>query len=470
MRKKKFVPVTLENIRIEQAAAEGVSLSRHEGKVLFIDYGVPGDLVDVQVYKSKKSFAHARITQLKEASPDRVKAVCSYFGTCGGCKWQHADYAAQLRFKAQQVYDHFERIGQFDFPKPLPILGCDEIYGYRNKLDFSCSHKRWFTAEEIGSETDFTDIGGIGFHVPGRFDKIIDIEQCHLMPSFQNEVRNEIRRFCKEQGIPLYNLKEHEGALRSIIFRHTSIGQWMVIVQFAYADHELIQTVMKHIHQRFPEIHSLLYIINTKKNDTIYDQDILTYAGESYITEQLEDLSFIIQPKSFFQTNSKQTLKLYQTARDFAQLTGNERVYDLYTGVGSIANFVARQSNEVIGIEYVEDAVKDARMNSERNAISNTVFYAGDMKDLLNDSLLEKHGKADVIITDPPRAGMHEDVSKRIIEMQAERIVYISCNPATQARDLSILQSGYSIEKVQPVDMFPHTHHVENVVLLTKKI
>ncbi len=438
--------------------------------VLFVEKAVPGDIADVRVYRKKKNFAEGKIAELKKASEYRTSPFCEHFGTCGGCKWQHMSYDAQLLFKQKTVEGAFTHLAKIDVSGIMPILASPADRYYRNKLEYTFSNKRWLNDGENRAE-DAPNMDALGFHIPGRFDKILDVDHCYLQADPSNELRNSIRDFAKKQGISFYNLKQHEGALRNLIIRTSSTGELMVIVVFAYASEEEVNSLMNFIGQNFPQITSLLYILNQKKNDTIFDQEVIAWRGPEYIYEEMVDgngktIRFRIGPKSFYQTNSIQAAKLYEVARDFAGFKGNELVYDLYTGAGTIANFIAGQVNEVIGVEYVPSAIEDAKINSEINSISNTKFYAGDMKDVLNAKFVSAHGKPDVIISDPPRAGMHPDVVARLLEIEAEKIVYVSCNPATQARDLASLKEKYEVIKIQPVDMFPHTQHVENVVLL----
>lgn len=460
--KNKVIP----NLRIERIAAEGKCVSHHEGKVVFVQNVAPGDLVDVRITKGKSSFMEGEAINFHEYSKDRVDPFCSHFGTCGGCKWQHIDYNLQQQYKRQQVIDQFIRIAKVDIPEVLPILGSNKTRYYRNKLDFTFSNNRWLTKEEINSGEKFQR-NALGFHIPKMFDKIIDIDHCYLQGNISNDVRNEVKKFAITEGLTFFDLRNQTGLLRNLIIRTTSTGEVMVIVQFGEDDPTGIEKVMGFIDGKFPQITSLLFIINLKKNETFHDQEVVTFKGKDYIEEEMEGLKFRIGPKSFYQTNSEQAYELYKVAREFAALQGNEVVYDLYTGTGTIANFIAKKAKQVIGIEYVEEAIQDAKLNSKINGIENTLFYAGDMKDILNDDFLNKHEKPDVIITDPPRAGMHEDVVRMMLRLNAPKIVYVSCNPATQARDISILAENYNVSKIQPVDMFPQTYHVENVVLLT---
>src|SRR5690554_2736273 len=466
---RKLKNQVLENLLVERFAAEGKSVAHYEGKVVFIPHVAPGDVVDIRVTRGKSSFLEGEAIRFHEYSKDRVEPFCSHFGVCGGCKWQHIQYETQLSAKRQQVVDQFERIAKIPLPEILPIIGSESNRYYRNKLDFTFSNNRWLTREEIDSGRAF-ERNALGFHVPKRFDKIVDIEHCHLQGGFSNDIRNSLRQFALDQLIGFYDIHAQTGHLRNLIIRNTTLGETMVIVQFGADDHEVIKKTMEFLKHTFPQIASLLYIINLKKNETFNDLEVVTFMGKDHITEQMEGLSFRIGPKSFYQTNSEQAYQLYKVARDFADLKGNEIVYDLYTGTGTIANFLAKFAKQVIGIDYVEAAIEDAKLNAEINGLSNTGFYAGDMKDVLNDEFMKNHPVPDVIITDPPRAGMHADVVQMMLRIAAEKIVYVSCNPATQARDVASLADSYHVAAIQPVDMFPHTFHVENVVLLTKKI
>ena len=458
----------ITNLLIERIASEGKCVGHHEGKVVFVSNVAPGDVVDVRITKGKSSFMEGEAIRFHEYSKDRIEPFCSHFGTCGGCKWQHINYDLQKTYKRQQVLDQFERIAKVPIPEVLPIMGSAKTQYYRNKLDFTFSNSRWLTREEINSGQEF-ERNALGFHIPKMFDKIIDIEHCYLQGGLSNEVRNELRTFAREKQISFYDIRNNKGLLRNLIIRSTSTNQTMVIVQFGEHDPESIQVVMEFLNQKFPQITSLLYVINTKGNETFHDLELVTFAGLPYIEEEMESLKFRIGPKSFYQTNSEQAYELYKVARDFAELKGDEVVYDLYTGTGTIANFVAKQAKQVIGVEYVEAAIEDAKLNSQINGIENTLFYAGDMKDILNEEFIANHAKPDVIITDPPRAGMDEKVVQMLLRLEAPTIVYVSCNPATQARDLALLGEKYHVSKIQPVDMFPQTYHVENVVLLTLK-
>lgn len=469
--KKKQLPV-LENVTITSCAAEGKALARVDDKVVFVPYVVPGDVVDLQVKKKKSSYMEAVAVRFHEYSPLRTEPVCRHYGVCGGCKWQCLKYEEQLKAKQQQIHDNLVRIGKVDLPEMMPILGSKHVYGYRNKLEFGFSNKRWLTEEEVKADVKYDVMDAVGFHISGAFDKILDIEECHLMDNINNEIRNDIRHYALEHGLEFYDLRQNKGLLRSLMIRTSNTGELMFLVQFRIdSDDEQKQAdaLMQHLAETFPQITSLLYVDNHKANDTFGDQEIHVVKGKDYIYETMEDLKFKVGPKSFYQTNTEQAYELYKVARNFAGLTGKELVYDLYTGTGTIANFVAHQARKVIGIEYVPEAIEDAKVNSEINGLANTLFYAGDMKEILNKEFIDEHGRPDVIITDPPRAGMHQDVIDTILFAAPERIVYVSCNPATQARDLQLLDVDYKVVAVQPVDMFPHTQHVENVVLLERK-
>ncbi|WP_293912979.1 MULTISPECIES: 23S rRNA (uracil(1939)-C(5))-methyltransferase RlmD [unclassified Sphingobacterium] len=460
---KKFI----SDIAVIDIAEEGKGVGKTDELVLFIDKAIPGDVVDVELVKKKKNFAEAKVATLKKASEYRIDPFCEHFGVCGGCKWQHMDYNGQLKFKQQTVDNVLARIGKVDTSIMEPILGSGETEYYRNKLEYTFSNKRWLTS--VDDANDGLEMNALGFHVPGRFDKILDIDHCYLQQDPSNAIRNQIRAFAIENQISFYDLREHAGALRNLIIRTASTGELMVIVVFAYPEDGQVELLMNYVNSNFPDINSLLYIINQKKNDTIFDQDIHIFKGRDFIYEEMEGLKYKIGPKSFYQTNSLQAYELYKITREFAGLTGDELVYDLYTGAGTIANFVAKTAREVIGVEYVPTAIEDAKINSAINQIGNTKFYAGDMKDVLTGDFIAEHGKPDVVITDPPRAGMHGDVVQRLLEMEADKIVYVSCNAATQARDLALLNEKYTVDRIKPVDMFPHTQHVENVVLLKLK-
>lgn len=482
-RKKKVLP-ELKPVTIESVAAEGKSIARVKMRetdespiVTFIPFGAPGDVADIQIDRKKHSYAEGHIVRMVSPSPVRVEPRCTHFTVCGGCKWQHLPYMEQLRWKQQQVTDALQRIAKVELPDISPILGSTDIWSYRNKMEYTFSDKKWRTWEEVKSGKEFEDSSNaLGFHIPGAFDKVLHIKECHLQDNLGNEIRNFIYAYAEEKGLSFYNIKENRGLLRTLMIRLTSTGDVMVCMVFGEDDKDAIINVMNAIRQRFPQITSLLYIINLKVNDTIADQNVHVFAGSEFIEEEMEGLKFRINAKSFYQTNSCQAYELYKVARRFAGLDSRKNngevlplVYDLYTGTGTIANFVARNARQVIGIEYVEEAIADARVNSNVNGISNTLFYAGDMKDVLTDDFIEIHGRPDVMIIDPPRAGMHADVVKVILNAEPDILVYVSCNPATQARDMSLLDVKYKVTDIQPVDMFPHTHHVENVVRLVKR-
>ena len=506
--KKKTLPL-LQNVTIEAVAAEGKCLfhmptasEQHPSLVVFVPFCVPGDVVDVQITRKKHSFAEGELVRLVQPSPKRVEPQCQHFGICGGCKWQNMPYADQLAFKQQQVFDQLTRIGKIELPEFQPIMGSVKTFEYRNKLDFGCCNKRWYTREQLQAMPEGRGLNepGIGFHITGAFDKILPIDKCWLMDDLHNDIRNSIYQYALQHDLSFFDLRQQTGLLRDIIIRCSNSGEWMVLVQFGpvtsptsllpeargdvspkqlrkealereireqhHFDKEAAMSLLQYVADKFPQITSLLWVYNPKCNDTFGDLPVELFKGDDHIFLLMEDLKFKVRPKSFYQTNTEQALHLYEVARDFASLTGSELVYDLYTGTGTIANFVARRAKQVIGIEYVEDAIEDAKINSDVNGIANTLFYAGDMKDILTDDFITVHGQPDVIITDPPRAGMHPDVIKVIMNAHPQRIVYVSCNPATQARDLQLLDPDYKVTRVQPVDMFPHTPHVENVVLL----
>lgn len=459
----------IENIEIKKIAAEGKSITYVDDKVLFVPNTVPGDIVDVQVTRKRKSFMEGFVVKTHQWSPLRTEPFCPHFGTCGGCKWQNLPYEKQLAFKQQEVIDNLQRIGKVELQHIFPVIGSPKIRDYRNKLEFTFCNKRFLTREEIAEGADIERTPAVGFHVPGLFDKVVDITECHLQGSPSNEIRNFIRQYALQNGLSFFDLRNQEGFLRTLIIRTASTGETMVIVAFFYEDPEAREKLLKALLQQFPGITSLMYVINEKANDTLTDQEIICYHGQDHIFEEMEGLKFKIGPKSFYQTNSEQAYHLYARTRELAGLTGKETVYDLYTGTGTIANFVARQAARVIGIEYVPEAIEDAKINSALNQITNTTFYAGDMKDVLNEDFIATHGQPDVIITDPPRAGMHPDVVATLLKAAPDRIVYVSCNSATQARDLQLMDASYQVMAVQPIDMFPHTHHVENIVLLQKR-
>jgi 23S rRNA (uracil1939-C5)-methyltransferase len=468
-RNNKPLPV-LEKVTIDGIAAEGKAVARYNDLVIFIPFVVPGDVVDIQLTRRKNNYAEGKAVFFHTCSLQRTDAFCEHYGVCGGCKWQILPYSEQIRYKQQQVIDNLTRIGKIELPEISPILGSAKTEFYRNKLEFTFSNKRWMTEEEIGSGKTFDDMNALGFHIPNRFDKVLDIRKCWLQDDISNQIRNEIKEFALKNKYPFFNLRNPNGLLRNMIVRTSSTGEVMLIVVFFEDDESKRNTLLNHLAGTFPQITSLLYIINSKANDTITDQDVFTFKGTDAIFEEMEGLRFKIGPKSFYQTNSEQAYNLYKIVRDFAGLTGSELVYDLYTGTGTIADFVAKTTRKVIGIEYVPEAIEDAKVNSDMNGITNALFFAGDMKDILNAAFIEKYGRPDVIITDPPRAGMHDDVIETILFAEPKRIVYVSCNPATQARDLNLLDKKYKVTKVQPIDMFPHTHHVENIVLLEIKI
>ncbi|MHA6249923.1 23S rRNA (uracil(1939)-C(5))-methyltransferase RlmD [Pontibacter sp. CAU 1760] len=458
----------LENIKIEEMVAEGKCLARHENMVIFVAGVAPGDVVDLRITRKKKSFLEAQPVAFREFSDLRVEPFCEHFGVCGGCKWQHISYDTQLHYKQKQVKDNLERIGKVPLPEFDPILGSAKTRYYRNKLEFTFSNNGWLTNEQIKSGEEF-DRNALGFHIPGRFDKILDIQHCYLQPDPSNAIRLAVREYGRAHGLEFFDVLKMNGFLRNLIIRTANTGELMVILQVFRNDAEAIEGIMQHLQTTFPEITSLQYVVNGKGNETYHDLDVVCYHGLPYIHEEMEGIKFRVGPKSFYQTNADQAYELYRLTRELADLKGDELVYDLYTGAGTIANFVAKQCREVIGIEYVPSAIEDAKINSEINNITNTTFYAGDMKDILSDELIAKHGRPDVVITDPPRAGMHEDVVAKLLEVHPERIVYVSCNPATQARDLELLHAKYDVTRVQPVDMFPQTHHVENIVLLNRR-
>lgn len=474
-RKKKQLPL-LEDVLITDVAAEGKALARVDDLVVFVPYVVPGDIVDLQVTRKKHHYAEAVAVHYHEYSSKRVVPFCQHYGVCGGCKWQCLAYGEQIKYKQQQVVDNLTRIGKIELPEISPIIGSAKTTFYRNKLEFTFSNKRWLTEDEIKQNVVYEQMNAVGFHIPNAFDKVLAIEKCWLQDDISNQIRNAIRDYAYAHGYSFFNFRakgdEPRGLLRNLMIRTSSTGELMVLLQCCVTDEagrQQMLELLQYVADTFPQITSLLYVINNKLNDTISDLDVETFKGNDYIYEEMEGLRFKVGPKSFYQTNSEQAYNLYKVARDFAGLTGNELVYDLYTGTGTIANFVARKSRQVIGIEYVPEAIEDAKVNSEINGIDNTLFFAGDMKDMLTQEFINQYGRPDVIITDPPRAGMHMDVIDTILFAEPVRIVYVSCNPATQARDLQLLDAKYRVKAVQPVDMFPHTHHVENVVLLEKR-
>lgn len=471
MSRKKQLPI-LENITITDIAAEGKSIARVNDMVVFVPWAVPGDIVNLQVTRKKHSYCEATIIDFIEKSPLRITPKCNHFGICGGCKWQNLPYEEQIKAKEKQVFDQLSRIGKVELPKFNTILGSVKEYEYRNKLEFGFSNKRWLTKEEINNNLEIEDRNALGFHISGAFDKIYPIDKCVLMDPLQNDIRNTIRDYAIEKKLSFYDLKQQCGLLRDIVLRNSNTSEWMLIIQFRFdkeGDEVKAEKLMAYIADKFPQITSLMYVNNQKCNDTFNDLEVITFKGNDHIFELMEDLRFKVGPKSFYQTNTEQAYHLYSIVRDFAGLTGKELVYDLYTGTGTIANFISKKAQKVIGIEYVPEAIEDAKINSQINGIDNTLFYAGDMKDILTEDFISEHGKPDVIITDPPRAGMHPDVVDVILKANPDKIVYVSCNPATQARDLQLMNENYIVKAVQPVDMFPHTPHVENIVLLEKR-
>lgn len=467
MGRKKELPV-LRNIKVSDIGAEGKAVAKLENQVIFIPMLIPGDVVDIQVRKKRKKYLEGTVIRFHEYSPYRVKPQCIHFGVCGGCKWQHLPYDLQLIHKEKQVIENLKRIGKVDIQGLRQIIGSEEPFFYRNKLEYTFSDKRWLTKEEISTDSEFSKDDALGFHIPGIFDKVLDIKECHLQNDPSNAIRDTIRRYAHRKGLSFFNIRQHSGFLRNLIIRNNSKGEFMVIMVFFLDEKQRIEGIMEFLANEFPCITSLLYFVNTKKNDSLADQVPILYKGKDYLVEEMDGLKFRIGPKSFYQTNTKQSLRLYNIAKEFAGLNGTETVYDLYTGTGTIANFMARSAGRVIGIEYIPEAVEDAITNSVMNHIDNTRFFAGDIRSVLNENFIKENGKPDIVITDPPRAGMHEDVVNAIIKSDPSKIVYVSCNPATQARDLSILSRNFRVTGVQPVDMFPQTHHVENVVLMEK--
>lgn len=465
-RKKKELPL-LEGIEIVDVAAEGNAIARVDNMVVFIPYGAPGDIADIKIDRKKHSYCEGHIERMITPSTLRVEPVCEHFGTCGGCRWQHLPYQFQIQAKQRQVKDALDRIAKIEYPEIMPILGSGSIYGYRNKMEYTFSNRCWLTYEQMRSGEEFPDRDAAGFHISGAFDKVLDIKKCHLQDDLGNRIRIFVKQYCKNHNLPFYDLRAQNGYMRTLMIRIASTGEVMVVVVVGSNDVSTTEAMLSAIQAEFPEITSLHYVINLKVNDSIGDQDVVCYAGKPYIEEEMEGLKFRVGPKSFYQTNSLQAYELYKVVRDFAELSGKEFVYDLYTGTGTIANFVSSRARHVVGIEYVKEAIDDAIVNSQYNGITNTEFYAGDMKDVLTDDFILEHGRPDVMIVDPPRAGMHHDVVDVILRARPQRIVYVSCNPATQARDLQLLDDIYRVDAVQPVDMFPHTHHVENVVKLS---
>jgi 23S rRNA (uracil1939-C5)-methyltransferase len=470
-RKKPFERITLENIEITEAAAEGKALASYENMVIFVSNAVPGDICDIQVTRNKKSFMEGRAIAFHKLSDKRAKPFCEHFGLCGGCKWQHMQYEHQLFYKQKQVVDNFERIAKVEIPKINDIIASEFQTEYRNKLEYTFSDYRWLTEEDMKSpDRESMNMNALGFHIAQHFDRVLDLNKCYLQAEPSNLIRNSVKAFAIEQGFTFYNPRRHTGFLRNLLFRNTTLGETMSIVVFGEPNEEHQKQVLDHILQTYPSLTSLMYVVNTKLNDTISDLEILLYKGQDFITEQLGELKFRIGPVSFFQTNSRQALKMYDLVKEFAQIDSDDVVYDLYTGTGTIANYLARQAKQVIGIEYVASAVEDAKINSELNGITNTTFVAGDMAKILNPDFFGLHGKPDIIITDPPRNGMHPDVVEQILQASPRLVVYVSCNPATQARDIALMGEQYKVMAIQPLDMFPHTHHVENIVLLERLI
>ncbi|TPD67350.1 23S rRNA (uracil(1939)-C(5))-methyltransferase RlmD [Flavobacterium microcysteis] len=470
MGRKKTDKIVFENIKVLDAGAKGVSVAKApDGKVIFIPNVVPGDVVDIQTFKKRKAYYEGKAIAFHEFSTDRVEPVCQHFGACGGCKWQNMAYEKQLFYKNNEVFNHLKRIGKIELPDFEPILGSEKQFFYRNKMEFSFSNARWLTEKEIESDEDLGNRNALGFHIPKMWDKILDITECHLQEDPSNAIRNSIRDYANEHGLAFFNPRSHEGLLRTLMIRTASTGEIMVLIQFFEENKEQREALLNFLLEKFPNIKSLQYVINSKPNDTIYDQDVILFHGRDYILEEMEGLKFSINAKSFYQTNSDQAYELYKITRDFAGLTGNELVYDLYTGTGTIAQFVSKKAGKVIGVEAVPEAIADAKENAKRNNITNCEFFVGDMKVVFNEAFIAQHGKPDVIITDPPRDGMHKDVIEQILKIAPKRVVYVSCNSATQARDLALMDEFYKVAKVRPVDMFPQTHHVENVVLLEKR-
>jgi len=466
--RRKKLPV-FEHVLIEDIAAEGKAMARVDEMVVFVKNALPGDVVDLQLTRKRKNFAEAKPVKFHAYSPDRSEPFCEHFADCGGCVWQDLPYEKQLFYKQKQVVDNFERIGKIEIPSINNILPSAKTTLYRNKLEYTFSNRRWLTSEEVESGEEFRDMNGLGFHVPGMFDRIVDIRQCHLQPEPGNSIRLAVRKYAISNNLEFYDPRNHTGFLRNLLIRTSETGEVMVVPVFAHDDRENIEGLLNMLSETFPEITSLQYVVNEKRNDTITDQEVIVWKGKDHIIEQLGDLKFRIGPKSFFQTNAGQSLQLYEKTLEFAAVNKDETVYDLYTGTGSIACFLARQAKEVIGIEYVPEAIEDAKLNAALNNLDNTKFYAGDIKDLLTNGFIDEHGHPDTIVLDPPRPGIHKDVIDALLYAAPEKIVYVSCNPATQARDIALLNEAYTVTKIQPVDMFPHTHHVENIALLVKK-
>ncbi len=469
--RKKNRRTSFENVVVIDAGAKGKSVGKApDGRIIFLSNAVPGDVVDVMTTKKRKAYFEGVATHFHRLSEKRTSPVCDHFGVCGGCKWQHMGYEHQLHYKQKEVENNLKRIGGLELPQIRPILGSKNQYFYRNKMEFSFSDSRWLTSNEIVSDHEIKDRNALGFHIPGMWDKILDIKKCHLQKDPSNAIRLEIKSFATENGLSFFNPRKQEGLLRTLMIRTSSTGEIMVLIQFFQDDAKKRELLLEHIQQQFPEVTSLLYVINPKQNDTIYDQEVICFSGRDHIFERMEDLKFKITAKSFYQTNSEQAHQLYQVTRDFAGLGGNELVYDLYTGTGTIAQFVAKHAKKVIGVESVPEAIADARTNAQYNNINNVEFFVGDMKSVFNNTFIATHGYPDVVITDPPRDGMHKNVVDQLLQVAPNKIVYVSCNSATQARDLALMKEKYEVAEVQPVDMFPQTHHVENVVLLTRRV
>ncbi|MFD2826156.1 23S rRNA (uracil(1939)-C(5))-methyltransferase RlmD [Leeuwenhoekiella polynyae] len=470
MSRRKKTRKVFTDVQVIDAGAKGKAIAKApDGRVIFINNAVPGDIVDVQTQKQRKAYYEGTAIKINKYSPKRTQPECQHFGTCGGCKWQNMHYDYQLEYKQREVVNNLKRLGKIELPEITPISGSKKIYFYRNKMEFSFSDSKWLTLKQIQSDEIIEDRNALGFHIPGMWDKILDIDKCWLQRDPSNAIRNGVKDFATKNNIPFFNTRNQEGFLRTLMIRTSSIGELMVLIQFFKEEKQQRELVLDYLKETFPEITSLLYVINEKGNDTIYDQDVICYAGRDHIFEEMEGLKFKINAKSFYQTNSEQAYELYKITRDFAGLTGKETVFDLYTGTGTIAQFVAKQAKKVVGVEAVPDAITAAKANAQLNGIENVEFYVGDMKNVFNDAFISQHGQPDVIITDPPRDGMHKDVVAQLIKIKADRIVYVSCNSATQARDLALLDELYKVERIQPVDMFPQTHHVENVVLLKLK-
>ncbi len=463
-----FVVEHFESVEVIDASSEGEGVVKIDGQVIFVSGGVPGDIIDIRVVSGKRNYKRGYIEKIVTPSKDRIEPKCKHFGTCGGCKWQHMTYTAQLKYKSKQVFDALTRIGGLTLPEAEPILGCISDYQFRNRLDFGMSNWSWIESDVLAEFPDKKFEPSIGFHVPKHWDKIIPIDTCYLMDDLQNQIRKSVYEFCVKNEYSFFNPKSQEGFLRSLIVRNTTLGDWMVILMVTKSDVELIHPIMKHLKNEFPQITSLNYVVNDKRNDTFYDLDIVTYAGKTNITEVFEDITYSISPKSFFQTNPEQAHQLYNLVREYANLQPTDVVYDLYTGTGSIALFIAKLAKKVVGIEYIDDAIKDAKKNAALNNIENCAFFAGDMSKILTEAFVNENGRPDIVITDPPRAGMTPDVIQMLLKIVPERIVYVSCNPATQARDLAAMKDVYEVVKYRPVDMFPQTTHVENIVLLKR--